>query len=324
MISDLVFNHHCLPFDGIEDADGCIPEFLKICIRLQNVGIRTLLVDESVDASWFRLCLAKGYYWQDWYGKNLEKNRDLIRAFRSLATSQPLFRQEDFDLGLDFFEVRFQGEASYSALRAAAWREVPVTGFPTRHPWNTSPLTLEVTSMGADGGLFLVQKDVVNFCSLEILEKEIQALLEKRNQGMDSGRRLYEKRKEFFPHLVFCGNAINQLRSWSQSPALLQQVKETLTALNTFCEQWQENMHRECSAESLRKAGLNHRMSGESESVMNRQDLRKEREFWLPEGRKEFFQNHIKLSQGFRIHFFQENATKTIYVGHIGPHLKLG
>jgi hypothetical protein len=66
----LVFNHHSLPFATVNDADNAIPDFFKVCIRSQNVGLATIIVDGIVDRNWFRLELAEGYFWQDWHGKN--------------------------------------------------------------------------------------------------------------------------------------------------------------------------------------------------------------------------------------------------------------
>jgi len=73
----------------------------------------------------------------------------------------------------------------------------------------------------------------------------------------------------------------------------------------------------------LRNEGLSHKVSSESESVGNDPSLRKLREFWLPNGYKAYFENHIKIARGYRIHFFPNKETKSIYVGYIGKHLKL-
>ena len=48
MNSLLVFNHHSLPFDSKEHAEDSIPEFLRLCIRSQNLGLNTILVDEAI------------------------------------------------------------------------------------------------------------------------------------------------------------------------------------------------------------------------------------------------------------------------------------
>jgi len=320
----LVFNHHSLPFDTANDADNAIPDFLKVCIKSQNVGFSTIIVDETVDFKWFRLELAEGYFWQDWHGKNQHgDSRDIIRAFRSLATRQPFFCTEDIEDGVDLFEVSLNDDSSFSALRAAAWHEAPLASLPTRAPWLSSPLQVTVDTLNEAGEIFSRQLNILNIYSLESFENEITALCEQRNLFVKSGRELLENQEQFFPNLTFCGTAHQQLNTWSASKTILEQVKESLSSLNTFCEKWANGTYQSYRHEFLRDIGLNHKVSGESEAVMNDKRLKRQREFWLPEGRKEVFENHVKLSNGYRLHFFPENQTKHIYVGYIGPHLKL-
>ena len=64
-------------------------------------------------------------------------------------------------------------------------------------------------------------------------------------------------------------------------------------------------------------------MSGESTTVHQNSKLRKEREFYLPDGSLVFFESHIKLSNRFRIHFYPEPQNGIINIGYIGSHLKL-
>ncbi len=324
MTSCIVFNHHSLPFAAIVDADAALPDFLRLCIQSQNIGLATVLVDESVDSDWFRLELAQNYFWQDWHGKNQQgQNRDIIRAFRSIATRQPFFNMDDLEEGADLFEVSFGCEKSFSALCAAAWHEAPLVSMPTRSPWLSSPLPVEVTTLDEAGELIKYQRDILNFFSLEIFEREVEQIRSQRNALLRSGKEILTERKTYFPNLTFCGNATAQLNTWSAGTRILEQVKESLTCLNTFCEKMRDGTYDCYTAEALRDVGLNHRVSGESETVMNNPQLRKEREFWLPEGRKKVFEHHVKLSSGYRLHFYPENAAKHIYVGHIGPHLRL-
>lgn len=324
MTSGLVFNHHSLPFDAVENADAYIPEFLRVCIKAQNIGFSTIIVDDSVDSDWFRLELANGYFWQDWHGKNQSgENKDLIRAFRSIATKQPFFSAEDMRDGADLLDVSLDDDSSLSALCAAAWHEAPLTSMPTRPPWLSSPLQLKVESLDAAGKILTRQLDVLNFYSLESFEKEVAALLEQRNLRLNSGRQIWEKRKTLFPNLTFCGKAQEQLNGWSASNTVLNQVLESLTFLNTFCEKLADGTYDCYSAEALREIGLNHRVSGESETVMKNPQLRKQRKFWLPEGREKIFENHVKLTNGYRIHFYPENGENHIYIGYIGSHLRL-
>ncbi|MDH3348283.1 MAG: hypothetical protein OEM02_09345 [Desulfobulbaceae bacterium] len=320
----LVFNHHSLPFDTARDADESIPDFLKICLKLNRNGLSTILVDESIDCHWFGLQLADHYFWRDWYNKYKNGlHRDMVRAFRGIATRQPFFSREDDEQGADLFEVTFKDDNSFAALYAAAWHEAPLASMPTRSPWIGSPLGVKVEQLDETGKLQGRKLDILNFYSLDNFECQYTKLSKQRNELLHSGREFYENCRNFFSHLTLCGDAPQQLRDWSTGKTILDQVKESLTRLNMFCEKWLDGVYANYQHELLRKVGLNHKVSGESKSVRGNRKLISLREFWLPEGRKEIFENHIKLSNGYRIHFFVEHQSKRIYVGYIGPHLKL-
>lgn len=324
MTACLVFNHHSLPFDTVEAANQALPDFFKICIQSKNVGLSPVLVDETIDKSWFRLALTNHYFWQDWYNQNKDgDNRERIQAFRSIATQSPLFSTSDMDAGADLFEVSFHGTSDYSAIRAAAWHDAPLASFPTRELWIRSPLDVKVETLDITGEIITTPKGLLNFYDLSIFEKELPHLIEQQNARVRSGKEIYEKRDELYPNITFCGKAQQQLNSWSAQTAILTQVKESLTILNGFSEKWRNGEFFHYSAEALIESGLNHQVSGESTSVMDNSRLRSEREFWLPEGRKVVFEDHIKLSHGYRIHFYPDTRSKHIYVGYIGPHLRL-
>ncbi len=320
----LVFNHHSLPFDSKDSAVSAIPEFLKICVKANNLGLSTILIDDRVDRNWFRLQLADNYYWQDWYNQNNNDQQiDLIRAFRSIQTRQPFFSSEDIGEGLDLFEVKFNDSECYSALQAAVWHDSPLTSFSTRNPWNTSPIQVNVYEVTKDGDLRSYNSEIINFHSISIMEIFETELLKNRNTLIKSGSEILEKRKNFYPFIEFCDNSIQQLRNWTNSSTLLEQVKESIMALNVFSEKWIKNEFENYSHENLKKCGLNHNVSGESQSVLQNETLRKEREFWLPDGRKVVFENHIKITRGYRIHFYADSKTKNIFIGYIGNHLRL-
>jgi hypothetical protein len=321
--SFLVFNHHSLPFDSKEEANTAIPLFLTICLKAQNVGLTTILMDESVDRSWFRLKLAHNFHWQDWYNlNNDDQNKDVIRAFRSILTKQPLFDEAEIGEGLNIFEVTIDN-CEYSALQAAAWNEAPITSFPTRSPWNRSPLTVSIRTIDENEELCDETKDIHNFYSLATFLEEEPHLIELRNSLIQNAQELFIKRNELFPNIVFCGKVIEQLNGWSAPMNIFKQVKESLTALNIFCENWKNNNYQAYSTDNLRQSGLNRQVSGESETVHNNPELRALREFYLPDGNKKMFENHIKLSEGFRIHFYPEISSKKIFIAYIGKHLRL-
>jgi hypothetical protein len=320
----LIFNHHSLPFQSIDSADDFIPEFLKICIKCKNVGLSTILLDFSIDPSWFRLELFKGYFWQDWYNRyNDEINRDLCRAFRSIQTSQPFFSMDDINNNTDLFEVEFQGSTQYEALRVACWNEAPITSFPTALIWKDSPLKVSIHKLNQNGDLDEEPAKIYNFYSLTVYEAIESALLSERNDLLKKATDIYNQWDVLFPYLKYCGKVQEQFMHWSHKDSILSQVVESLTILNAFSQKWEDGIFDYYSHENLKETGLNHRASGESESVKNDASLRKQREFYLPDGVKRFFENHIKLNNGYRIHFYPDSDSKTLFIGYIGKHLKL-
>lgn len=326
MSNYLVFNHHALPYEQAQQAIDAVPEFLRICVRAQCLGLNVLLVDDSVDASWFRLELAKGLFWQDWYNQNKADDalKDLIRAFRSIATRQPFFSNKDIDQQLELFDVVLLADSrQYEALRATAWHSANLVSFPTQVPWNFTPLPIQINSMDDEGEIHHTTAEIHNIYSMVVLSNREPAILRERDERIHSGNDLLANWTALFSHIEYCGKVKEQLSGWSHHPSLLEQTKESLRILNTFAYQWSTSTVSCYSHQMLRDLGLNHEVSGESSSVLNNRELRKFREFWLPTGSKEVFENHIKLSKGFRIHFYCEACSKNVYVGYIGPHLPL-
>ncbi|MEW6712019.1 MAG: hypothetical protein AB1403_19505 [Candidatus Riflebacteria bacterium] len=319
----LVFNHHSLPFSSRQAAVDNLPGFMKICLKANNHGYSTVLVDENIDSNWHRIELSSGFFFQDWFQQNRAEKVDLIRAFRSITTRQPFFDKPDIDNNVELFEVFFEESNDYSALRAAAWHEAPLASFPSNPPWLQAKLNVCINTLDEDSQVVSSQTELVNLYSHNNLENDFNELIQKRNAEIASGKDLLANFSDYFPGLRLCEKAGSQLACWSASQNLWHQVKESLAALNRFSEKWANNEFLDYSHENLKSSGLSKEVSGESEKVRNDTRLRKEREFFLSTGIKAFFENHIKLSKGYRIHFYPCNEEKIIYIGYIGPHLKL-
>lgn len=325
MTNCLVFNHHSLPFDHRDAAESAVPNFLKMCIEAKNVGIRIILVDQAIDRSWFRLELATGYFWQDWHDQHQKgKYLDIIRAFRSIATQTPFFSDDDINNGADLFDVSLDGNSNYSAIRAAAWHESSMAGFGTRPPWDSSPLQVIITRMNPKTSeIEDSNSEIINFYSYSVFWDHLPKILEQRNASLSSGKEVVNRLVEFYPKVILCGKATQQLNNWSASTTILTQVKKSLLSLSHFALKWRNGEFTNYSTDALRESGLAFQVSSESETVRANPTLRREREFWLPCGRKEYFEQHIKMSHGYRLHFYPDSETGEIFVGYIGPHLKL-
>lgn len=325
MMDRLVFNHHSLPFAHRDDAVGAVPDFLKTCIEAHNEGFRTILVDQAIDSSWFRLQLAPAYAWQDWYDQQTDgKSRDAARAFRSIATQTPFFNSADISEGADLFDVSLDGNCDFVAVTAAGWHHSPLVGFNTGTPWNRSPLPVTVTQLHpTTAELESTPFEILNFYAHSVFLEYLPELRTQRNTSLASGREIVARLHELYPGIVLCGKASQQLNNWSGSVTILNQVKESFTVLSQFAQKWSNNEVVEYRAETLRDLGLPFQVSGESQTVRNSPRLSREREFWLPTGRQAFFDQHIKLSSGYRLHFFPDTETRHIMVGYTGKHLRL-
>jgi len=327
MSDTFVFNHHSLPFKSSTEAEKAIPEFLKICIDASvSVGLKTILIDSSIDNNWFRIELSQDFFWQDWFDKNKKKDqfKDEIRAFRRIVTLSPLFKSEDVGGDFELFDVREKStNRHYSALRASVWYESPLCSFPTRIPWIHNPLGVCIENLDAEGKIIEEDEQLANIFNLsewDILKPE---LVTKRNSNISNGRELWKTRNEFFPFLNFCGKASQQLQSWRYGKDIFKQIKEVLTCLNIYTGKMNDGIIQGYSHQKLREIGLNYEVSGESQTVHQNPRLKKERLFYLPNGNSVFFENHVKLSKGFRIHFFPDPQNNIIYIGYIGKHLRL-
>lgn len=325
MTDCLIFNHHSLPFDQRDQAAQAIPDFLKICIEAKNAGMSTILVDEAMDKSWFRVELAQGHFWKDWYDQHKSgEARDAVRAFRSIATQSPFFNSDDIQDGVELFDVSLNGDSSFSAVRSAAWHDSPLVSFETRAPWDGSPLRASVSRMDPlTEQISEVNEELINFHNLSVLTSLLPVILEERRSRLQSAREVLLRFEEFYPKVKLCGKAESQLNRWSASSTILEQIKQALQFLNQFAVAWGIGDVSHYSADILRDRGLPFQVSGESATVRSNPALRKEREFWIPAGVKEYFEHHIKMSDGYRLHFFPDSETKNVYVGYIGPHLRL-
>ncbi len=322
----LIFNHHSLPFDRSDKAQKAIPEFLKTCIKAKNAGLKTILVAQELDNSWFLLELAPNYFWKNWYdqNKNDDDYRDAIRTFRSITTQSPLLNPEDISDGADLFQVFLNDGNEYIAVTAAAWHESPLVSFETKPPWNDSPLKVSINRINPVSTE--IENDTAsihNYYNYNVFSQYLPELLEQRNASLSSGKAIVKRFEALYPGVSLCGKATQQLNNWSASHSILDQVKQSLLKISQFVQKWKSGEFVTYSPDNLHKCGLSFQVSGESQTVRNKPALRREREFWLPCGREEFFEHHVKMSAGYRLHFYPDNDKRIIYVGYIGPHLRL-
>jgi len=321
-----VFNHHSLPFASVVPARDSVPTFLRVALQARAIGFSLILVDELVDGKWFSIQLADGYSFGDWFrGAKLDGSlRDIVRAFLSIATRQSFFAAGDNAGDVDSIDVHLQNdEMPLPVLRAAVWHGSPLISFPTRAPWDATPIQIVVEKLLADSTIESAGAEIDNLHSLESVAVFGARMREVRAAALHSGRQLLEECGSLYAHIELCGRSKEQLADWTHSVTVLNQVKDTFFVLDSFARRWIAGEFPAYSHEAVIACGLQHQLSGESQSIKQSPYLCRQREFWLPSGEKAFFEYHVKLAGGFRVHFYPDEHARRLYIGYIGPHLPL-
>lgn len=322
----LVFNHDSLPFDNIEQAKAGIHQFIQIvtsCNRRYGIGL--LLLDNAVGRSLFDVEFASafnGAQWFDW-AKQQSELRDEIRRFRSLETRQPMLLPHHEQQVGHSLEVGLKGQpVGLSSLQATYFYDLFLISFGYSFPWDQLFVDVWVIDLSEDC-TEPTDTQLRNLNDPVSFEYHAAALRAARDERLSGGKNLWENRATFLPNLILLNELGGQLRRWTHSPAILTKAKDALLVMNEFAALWQSGHYDVYQHAYLAECGLAAEVSGESVTVNETPKKRAEREFYLPNGNKKNFEYHVKLQNGFRLHFYPSSIEKTIYIGYLGPHLSV-
>ncbi|WP_373883446.1 hypothetical protein ACEQ85_04905 [Acinetobacter pittii] len=325
MTHGIVFNHHSLPYSSKEDADDGLLAFFKVIKTCRLAGLKILLVDDDQDKSLMGLELSKGYFISSWYAW-ANKNPDLIewcRFLRSIETKQPLFDTVDLNTFEETVEIGLSGESTGKRVLLAAYMcNTFLTSFTALTVWAHPYIDVWIFELDAQPE----QKEnkLMNLYNDTSLKIHAEKLKQQRNQLINSAKELWEQRTDLFPHLVLLSNQVGTaLQSWSARQDIFIKARDALNILEEFCTKWKNGEYSEYRHEYLRELQLQAEVSGESTSVATNPKKKKERMFWLDDGREVYCENHIKLPDYYRLHFYPDALRKCIYVAYLGPHLTL-
>lgn len=325
MSNGIVLNHHSLPFASKEDADKGLLSFFTVLKVCRKAGLKILLVDEDQDKSLMGLELTNGYFVRNWFASasKVAELTDWCRFLKSLETKQPLFETVDIECVGDTVEVGLPGETSgQQVLLAAFYFETFLASFTALAAWENSYIKVWVFELDATPD----QRDetLLNLSDSASLGVHGDELKQRRNALLSSARDIWLQRADLFPHLTLLPNQIGtSLQNWSARQDVLIKARDALNLLESFTEKWLVGEYVDYRHEYLSDLGLAAEVSGESDSVSNDPKKKKERMFWLDGGRQVYCENHVKLPDGYRLHFYADSANKRIYVAYLGPHLTL-
>ncbi len=304
---------------SIDSARLIIKTFVNSCIKAKNLGLGDLRLCESHVPNFYNITILADYSIGKWLKDN-QVNQDLRDKFKEIVTSSPLICSFEINevnvYSRSEFNKYFENQTHViSGLGVAYIFDTLSISISTHHEWHKN--SIEISHYYLNDQLEEVTNNIIvkHFSSPQNLQTHIDWWEQHKIDSINNSSELWEKRKDIFPNLVFCGEVENQLKSIGTSK-LFNQIIDRLTVLNNYLENWNRGSFN--YNEVNQKTNL--RISPESTSTLNKfGTLRK---FNIPSKGKVIFDLHIKTGD-LRFHFYPDNESKKVYIGYIGKHLRI-
>jgi hypothetical protein len=294
MVKFSVFNELSLPIPH----ESLFGSFFQVLEHLKAVGLDKIRMDREFTQ--YPEILPNTPL-QQFFGQLQDRDKKTkLRNFINNGINiieSPLINDDEIDSLGEKIEPRyiFEGESTLGGLACAdIWGTVAIS-FKSDEKWNNS-----LVELGKDGAIISVMH-ISDSTHIQI-HKDFFDELEQCIQLDIKPSNFWERKEELFKNkIIFCDEVKKQIKNidttiFSQAISILRDIDIGTKSLTDFTT------------------------SGESATVEQDSKLKKLREFEI-DGKKEYFQNHIKsLSNGYRIHYFEKNGK--IYIGYIGTHLE--
>ncbi len=290
-----------------EEIKNQISNFLKVCQKLtRKKEDKIFYYTEELLVK--QLC--EGYTIHDWL-----KDPTVIQAeksfFRSLMNKGTMIKDNEFSESEIVIDINGEKVAAIGCLAAYEWDNYVVS------------LSSDVlwTDEYINGMYYNIENDEYNETDVEIRncskEEHVDNLMMYQKQKdkllISSGTELWNKRRELFPHLIFCESVRKQLEQ-IKVKVQIQTVMNRIQILENYFSTYEGEFDKE-------KVG--YRCRYESESVQKDEHLRNMRKFRTPYGEESFFYWHISFPGNYpgRIHFLPDAKHNIGIIGYVGKHL---
>ena len=179
-------------------------------------------------------------------------------------------------------------------------------GFPSVPDWDKDQLTIDFDELLPDGSIEETSETIDNLARSEhassICERHRARFLDQDPFA------IWQKKHEVFPNLFFGPDVI-------PPPEILGVAIRRLVDLDKAAAEWR-NVGGPAPQWPCK-------VTPESRSVRNNEQLRTARVFRSRTGTLKFFEWHARIGSGFRIHLHFDADTREIEIGYIGIHLPL-
>ena len=289
MVDFAVFNELSLP---LKDK-SCFKDFFLVLEKLKENGLCTIRMEKEFKE-----------YSEIFPKKTLQEifptldrdEKERLRIFINNKTSiisSPLIKDEEIDDNI-LSEYSFNENQTFGGLACCdIWDTISIS-FNSDDKWNTDTISLKKNNNSIDirhsSKLGHLTKHKAFF---DVLEKEIKLNITQSN--------FWDNRTTNFPNkIIFCPEIEKQINNLDGTI-----FKSAISILRDI--------------ETSTKNPTDFNYSGESKTVKDNPKFKSDREFTI-DGKKTYFDNHIKSLPDFNRIYYLEQDSK-IYIGYIGKHL---
>lgn len=311
-----IFNELSSPFATKIEAKKHLVTFLNTCFKAREFGFNVLHLHENIGKSLYELSIASDYTISQWLQDSEE---DIKNQFREISTKMPLIT-DDYPIEkerneLSEFKIVLNHQKQFAnGLGAAYLLDTLCVSFLSQEFWDADEIkNIEywyLTEAGHENTEIIAVKHASK--PTHVVKHQLW-FEQKKRESLQKSRDLWERREEFFPYLVLCGEVEKQLTRLGIQSKFFEQIIKKLKRLNEYAQHWQSGLY---SDRVVKQYGLD--VSGESNETL--QKYGRQRKFRLPNKKKLLFEKHIKTGD-LRFHFYPDEESHTIYVGYIGSHL---
>lgn len=312
----LIFNELSISIDKLENkyqSRDKMYDFIKLCRAAILKGSERSLLTALHGIETYEI--SSDYTIHNWLTDN-EVSREQRSYLRSLLTRS--------------FSVNFENEThSRNQLLDYdfKYRNYPAKGLGfayllnglaislgTSQEWSHEKIHFEKSYLDSESEEILTEYiEVVHSDNAESLQVHDEWYENAKKLSLKSGLDIWLKKEEIFRNLIFCENAKNYLSDITSHTPLLSNIVNKLFDLEKYSSEWDSGNF---TPESIRG-----KVTPDSGATL--EQYGEERKFIFPDGRREIFSWHSRVTPAeWRIFFFPDFSSRKIIIGHIGPKLR--
>ena len=240
-------------------------------------------------------------------------NQEERLFFKTLISKFPLWTDvaEEIKDSFDLSQVWHQGEEA-KGLGFAVVIDALAVSLISEARWDCSRLELEVKRLDENENLIDERLEIIHASRSNHVQEHSDWINNRIRSTVVDGLELWNRKDELFPNLIFCEAVREQLQNLGAKHPMLHHVKNKLSEIEDYCKSWTDEAF---DPKSLKNVSV------ESPVTLQNPTYSKERTFLCPDGKKQVFSWHAKLSFDWRIYFLP-NEQRRMIIGYVGCHLR--